>query len=251
MRRVAAVLIVFMLAGAVIGAFGRPASAAGRTLSGTILSSDGRAVSALLGFDLKDTKGRTLSATGCVQSPACPVSGYGITSRINFNLGPDGSTDTGRWTTTWRVQVPAATARVFVEAYPAGARYTGTNESRYGHAYRRNLAVPYGAPVTVRLPLVCARGGATGHINGYATVAGKRTQLKRVTTWSLGADDNRPTTILGWNVGTTEASGFWKLANLPVGQTYQVLATAPNGQVKRYYDVPVSRCRGTHLAVAF
>ena len=64
-----------------------PAGAADTVLRGTIYGEDGRAVSALLGFDLRDRQGRALGASGCVRSPSCPVEGYAVTKRVNFNLG--------------------------------------------------------------------------------------------------------------------------------------------------------------------
>lgn len=253
MRWSVALVVVLAVAAGGVGAApsgAAPAWAAQtRTLSGTITGSDGRAVSALLGFDLKDSRGRALAATGCVKSPTCPLVGYGVTQRINFDLGADGAADAGAWTTTWRVTVPAAATRVFVEAYPSGARHTGTNESRYGHAYRRNLPVT-AARIDVRLPLVCGQGGSTGHISGQASRGGARVQLRRIAAWSLAAE-RPPPAVLGWNIGTTAADGSWLLPNLPSGQTYQVIATAADGTVKRYFGVPVRACKGTRLAVAF
>ena len=223
----------------------------GTTVTGTLLGSDGRAVSALLGFDLKDREGRTLAGSGCVRSPRCPVDGYGIAHRVNARLGALGSSDTRRWATTWSVRVPLNTARVFIEAYPSGVGHSGTDESRYGHSYRRNLRLPYDQRINLRLPLVCEQGGSTGRIEGRATMAGRPVQLSRVTTWSQGPDNNLPRPVLGWNVGTAAADGSFLLPNLPPGQEYQVLATAPDGRVERTYGVPVSACRATPLHVAF
>ncbi|HVE73938.1 MAG TPA: hypothetical protein VNA30_02440 [Mycobacteriales bacterium] len=221
---------------------------AATTLTGTIFGSDGRAVDVFVGFDLKDARGRTLNSDGSLRT----ATGYGITQRINTELGAEGSTDTRKWATTWSQQVPSNAVRVFIEVYPFSAgRYGKTDESRYGHSYRRNLPVPYGARINLRVPLICAKGGTTGYVNGYATVGGQRQQLKRVAAWSLAADNNGPSPILGWNIGTTASNGYWKLPNLPSGQKYQVLATAQDGRVKRVYDVPVHACRGTYLGVAF
>lgn len=235
----------------VAAALAPPPPPPGITITGTLLGSDGRAVSALLGFDLKDRQGRTLAASGCVQSPSCPVHGYGIARRVNFRLDADGSPDPRRWATTWSVRAPLNTARVFIEAYPSGARHSGTNESRYGHSYRRSLQVPYGQRINLRLPLVCRHGGSTGQIEGRATLAGRPIELRRVTTWSQGPDNNLPRPVLGWNVGTSRADGTFLLPNLPSGQEYQVLATAPDGRVQRTYGVAVAACRPTPLRVTF
>lgn len=247
---------------AVLGLLGvgvPPASAAGQTMTGTIYGSDGRAVNALLGFDLKDELGRTLGATGCVQSAICRVDGYAITRRVNASLSASGSSDVRRWQTTWSVTLPSNTARVYVEVYPQGPDDAGVDQRRYGSSYRRNLPVPYGGRVNLRLPLVCAAGGDAGYVNGYSTVDGKRTQLKRVTAFSLEADNNGPRPVLGFQIGTTAPNGYYTLPNLNAGafspdvpgQRYQVIATAPDGRVKRMYGIRVDPCRGTALNIAF
>ena len=249
MRRLAACLTLLLLTGLV--PLATPAAAATKTISGTISGTDGRAVSALIGFDLKDARGRTIAASGCVASASCPVKGYGMAKRINFDLGAEGSTDTRRWTTRWTAEVPSNTARVFLEVYPQGPRYTGTNHARYGKSYRRALPVPYGGPVHLRLPLVCGQGGSTGLVHGYATVGGRRQQLARVTTWSHAPESATLRPVLGWNIGTSAANGYWNLPDLVPGQPYQVIATAKDGRVKKYFNVRVSACRASHLTIAF
>ncbi|MCW2679582.1 MAG: hypothetical protein JWM62_983 [Frankiales bacterium] len=235
-----------------------PAGATSQTLTGTIYGSDGRAVNALIGFDLKDELGRTLGATGCVQSAICRVDGYAITRRVNAQLPPAGSTETRRWATTWSVTVPSNTARVYVEVYPQGPGDAGVDQRRYGSSYRRNLPVPYGGRVNLRLPLGCGAGGDAGYVNGYSTVDGKRTELKRVTAFSMEEDNNGPSPVLGFQIGTTESNGYYTLPHLSAGavggaagQRYQVIATAPDGRVKRFYGVRVVGCRGTPLNIVF
>jgi hypothetical protein len=247
--------VLALLLGALVAA---PASATSQTLTGTIYGSDGRAVNALVGFDLKDEVGRTLGATGCVQSAICRVDGYAITRRVNAGLSAAGSTDTRRWATTWTVTVPSNTARVYVEVYPQGPGDAGVDQRRYGSSYRRNLSVPYGGRVNLRLPLVCGAGGETGYVNGYSTVGGKRTELKRVTAFSLEEDNNGPSPVLGFQIGTTADNGYYTLPNLgsgavgrAAGQRYQIIATAPDGRVKRLYGVRVDECKGTPLNIAF
>jgi hypothetical protein len=248
MRRLFAVLAsLAVLAGLV--AVASPAQAA-RTVAGTIYGSDGRAVDAFLGFDLKDSSNRTIDKNGCLAT-RCGLHGYGITLRLNGTLAATGSTNRTAYKTSWAITVPSNTAHMFIEVYPFSAgTYGHTDESRYGHAYRRNIAIPYPARINIRLPLICSQGGTTGAISGRATVGGAATTLKRVATWSLGTDNNGPSPILGWNVGTT-SSGAFTLPNLPAGQKYQVLATAPSGAMKRYYGIAVNSCRTTALNIAF
>jgi hypothetical protein len=248
MRRVPAVLAAFALFAGLL-ALAAPAQAAGRVVSGTIYGSDGRAVDAFLGFDLKDSSNRTVDKNGCLAT-SCGLHGYGITLRLNGSVPATGASPSGH-AVTWSVTVPSNTAHMFIEVYPFSAgTYGKTDESRYGHAYRRNISIPYPTRINLRLPLICSQGGTTGTISGRATVGGSATTLKRIATWSLGTDNNGPKPILGWNVGTT-GDGTYTLPNLPSGQKYQVLATAPNGAMKRYYDVAVSSCRTTTLNVAF
>jgi len=248
-RRLPAALACLAVLGGLLAA-AAPAQAAGRTVTGTILGSDGRAVDAFLGFDLKDSSGRTIDKNGCLAT-RCGLHGYGITLRVNANLGADGAADRTGWATTWSTPVPANTASIYLEVYPfAAGRYGHTDESRYGHSYRRNLRIPYGARINLRLPQVCATGGTTGSIGGPATLGGAATTLKRVGAWSLAADNNGPTPVLGWNIGTA-TNGSYMIGSLAAGQKYQVIATASNGQVKRYYQVAVASCRTTTKGVAF
>jgi hypothetical protein len=248
MRRVpAALAAVALFAG--LMSLAAPAQAATRVVSGTIYGSDGRAVDVFVGFDLKDSSGRTIDKNGCLAT-SCGLHGYGITLRLNGTVPATGAPPAGH-AVSWSISVPSNTSRIFIEAYPfSSGTYGHTDESRYGHSYRRNLAIPYPTRINLRMPLICSQGGTTGAISGRATVGGAAATLKRVATWSLGADNNGPTPILGWNVGTA-GNGTFTIPNLPAGQKYQVLATSPSGAMKRYYDVQVNSCRTTTLNVAF
>ena len=254
MSRVRVVVVAVLLAvlGGLVGA--TPASADDKVLRGTLLGEDLRAVGALLGFDLKDGQGRTLGASGCVRSPSCPVEGYAVTRRVNFDLDARGSTARS-WARTWSVSLPEETERVYIEVYPQGRRYAGTDMARYGASFRRNLQVPYGRRVNLRLPLVCGavgddgRRGSTGFVNGYARErAGAPVRLKRITAFSLEPDNNRPAPVLGFGVGAVEGNGYYRVPNLAsgtgrTGQRYQLIATAADGRVRRVFDdVTVGDC---------
>ncbi len=252
-------LVLALLLAVLGGLLAVPAGAADRVVTGTILGSDGRAVSALLGFDLRDSRGRRLGASGCVASPSCPVDGYALTRRINFELGPDGGRKQD-WVTTWAVALPEQAVRVYVEAYPQGARYAGTDMRRYAASFRRNLPVPYGRRVNVRLPRVCADGATgTGAVRGLAVDGPRRVRLARVTAFSLEPDDNGPTPVLGTAVGTTGSDGSYTVPNLASGvgrgqrggQRYQLVATAVDGRVQRVYDVRVTGCHLTTRTLDF
>lgn len=264
-------LAVVAAAAALAGLSAPPAGAAAaadKVLTGRLLGVDGRAVGALLGVDLRDDLGRTLGASGCVRSPSCPVEGYAVTRRLNFDLGAAGSADTGRHAVEWSVALPPQTARVYVEAYPQGPGYAGTDLSRYAPSFRRNLPVPYGARVELRLPLVgCPpgpSGGRVGFVNGYArTRDGRPVRLRRITAYSMEPDSNRLTPVLGLGVGTVAPNGYYRVAALasgspagpragpPRGQRYQLIATAVDGRVQRVFNTVVRDCRGTAVNIAF
>jgi hypothetical protein len=255
-RPLLAAVLLTLLGGLLVG----PADAGDKVLSGTIEGEDGKAVSALLGFDLRDAKGRTLGASGCVRSPSCPVDGYAVTRRVNFALDEDGARSGAR---RWTVRLPEETERVYVEAYPQGRGYAGTNTDTYAASFRRNLPVPYGRDVNLRLAGVCDRDtrGRTGAVLGYAVEDGsdRRVPLQRVTAFSLEPDDNDGTPILGTGVGTVAPGGRYVVDDLvsdPTpgarpGQRYQLVATAVDGRVSRVYDVRVTACRATTRNIVF
>lgn len=261
-------LAAALVACAAAGLLAAPsAGAADKVLNGNLRGADGRAVSALLGFDLKDDEGRTLGASGCVRSPSCPVDGYAITRRINFELGATGAPVSERWVDDWRVTLPEEAARVYVDVYPQGRRYAGTDTTRYVPSFRRNVPVPFPGTLNLRLPLACEPAGGgegeAGYVNGYATEgdSGRRVPLRRITAFSMEADNNRPTPVLGFGTGRTESNGFFRIDDLAAGaplgqpdergQRYQLIATAADGEVRRVYGVRVTPCEGTTVNIRF
>ena len=79
-------------------------------MSGTIDGSDGRAVNALIGFDILDKNRRRIDMNG-----RAAYSAYKI---INPTLPSTGGSRTGR-TTTWTLSgIPANAAYVYIEVYP-------------------------------------------------------------------------------------------------------------------------------------
>lgn len=233
-------------------------------LRGTVLGSDGRAVSALIGFDLRDDEGRVLGASGCVRSPSCPVDRYAVTTRVNFDLGAlGGDRDDDRWSETWAVSLPEQAARVYVEVFPQGRRYAGTDHARYAAAFRRNLPVEGRTAVHLRLPLVCEpKGGgegSAGFVNGYARDDDGPVRLRRVTAYSMEADSNAARPVLGLGVGEVSDNGYFRVPHLAsgvapgqkAGQRYQLIATAADGRVRRVYGVAVHDCRGVRADVRF
>jgi hypothetical protein len=220
------------------------------TLTGRIAGEDGRAVDALLGFDIKDARGNHLDGREGSSRYGCGgYKGYGRSIRVNRHLPATGSVDRG--TKNWSVVLPANTATVHIEVYPRAEGDGGTDESRYGHALRRSVKVPYGQRVNIRLPLVCGVGGTTGTINGWSTdKKGNRIQADRVVAWSLATDSNTLRPIMGWNVGYTKPNGYFAVPNLPPGQTYTVQISR-NGVTKQPYNIRVHKCRATHMSASF
>lgn len=226
-----------------------PCVTATRTVSGTIQGQDGRYVDALLGFDLIDAQKRHIDGRPGSSTFGCPNHhGYGVSIRVNRDLPATGSTTTG--TKTWKVTIPANVTAMHVEVYPRAAGYGGTDESRYGHALRRRVPIPYGKSIAIELPLICPQGGKTGTINGWSSKGGVRKPLTRVAAWSLAPDNNTASPILGWNIGYAKSNGYFAVPNLPSGQYYTVQYTM-DGVMKQKYNVYVHPCRGTYMSGSF
>jgi hypothetical protein len=220
-----------------------------RTITGTISGQDGRYVDAMLGFDLINSAGVHVNAVPGSATFGCTgPSGYGLTLRVNRTLPATGSTTSG--TKTWKVVVPTNVKMAYIEVYPRAAGYGGTDESRYGHALRRKLPVPYGKTVVVKLPLICALGGKTGKIHGYVTKHGVRVQADRVVAWSMANDNNVASPILGWNMGAPASNGYYVVPNMPPGQYYTVHFTK-DGVTQVKNNVWVNPCKATALGAAF
>jgi hypothetical protein len=222
-----------------------------RTIVGTVSGQDGRWVDALVGLDLISASGAHIDATPGSASFGCGgKTGYGLTIRVNRDLGATGSTTQGSWTKSWKAVVPTNVTMMYVEVYPQAAGYGGTNESRYGHALRRKVPVPYGHTVTIKLPLICSAGGTTGKIGGWVTKGGVKTQADRVAAWSMANDNNTANPILGWNMGSPKSDGSYVIPNLPPGQYYTIQFSKGAVMIQKY-NIWVNACKGTYFAVNF
>ena len=249
--RARALLLVLAVVGGLLSAGAGTASAEGSyVIGGVIDGSDGRAVNALIGIDLQDASGQVLDKNGCVRSPECPVNSYGVIVNVNRTLPPEGSADTSTATISWSATVPGNAATIYIEVYPKNERGV-TTESRYGHAMRHSLRMPYEGPIDLHLPLICAQGGTTGTIRGTATKNGAPIALRRAITWSIDQYHPVDRPILGWNIGTTTADGTYVIPNLPSGQRYQVWTTTTEGEVHKEVGVAVSPCADTVSDVSF
>lgn len=224
------------------------------TIGGIIDGSDGRAVNALIGLDLQDAQGQVLSKTGCVRSPECPVSSYGVVVNVNPTLPAEGTADTSTAgiQLEWTAEVPENTANVYIEVYPKNndSRRT-TTETRYGHAMRHNITIPTTDQVDLHLPLICAAGGSTGSVSGTAVKNGAPIGLTRAIAWSIDRYDavQRPT--LGWNIGTARSDGTYEIPNLASGQRYQVWTTTSEGERHKEIGVVINACENTTSNVDF
>lgn len=152
--------------------------------------------------------------------------------------------------------MPANVVTAYIEVYPMSAGVYGrTDESRYGHAQRSRISVPYPASIAIRLPVICSQRGFTGGIWGYSSLHGVRKQLARVAAWSMAPDNNYARPILGWTVGVAVGNGFYSLPNLASGQVYVVIYTmtgsAGNVATQTVPNVRVDACKMTPLNVAF
>jgi hypothetical protein len=221
-----------------------------KTLSGTIGGEDGWYVDALLGFDVMDRNGAHLDGrTPGSSSYGCGgFHGYGVFTRINRTLPATGSTTQG--TKQWTVTLPGNTAFVHIEVYPYEKEYGGVSEAKYGHSYRRKVPVPYGTAVNIRLPLVCKAGGTTGGISGWVKLNGVKTTADFIGAWTLVADNNRFQPIMGWNMGTSNSTGYYLVPNLPSGQTY-IMQAIKNGHVSYPRKTYVAPCKNTYTPIDF
>jgi hypothetical protein len=220
-----------------------------KTVKGSISGQDRRFVDVLIGFDVVDKNGQHLGATQGQSSFGCTgQKGYGLTLRVNRDLPADGSTTKG--TKTWTAVVPANATHMYIETYPQAAGYGGTSQIRYGSSMRRKIPVPYPATVNLRMPLICTQGGQTGSIAGVVTKGGTKVAADRVAAWSLATDNNTPSPVMGWNIGTAKSDGTYTIPNLASGQTYTVQVREA-GALKQFYKIQVNSCRATKLNAAF
>lgn len=218
-----------------------------QTLTGTILGQDGRYVDAEIGFEFRNSAGVDLGASG--SSFGCAIAvGYGQSLRMNVTVPPTGATS-GQ--ARFSVAVPSDASHLYIEVYPEKPGIVGgLDMTRYGHALRWDLSLPYSQPLVLRLPVVCGAGGTTGGIWGYTELHGQRVQARSVGAWSAARDNNSADPILGWGLGTTGSTGFFEITGLASGQKYTVLVNV-DGVTKHWYGVPVRACANTPMTLGF
>jgi hypothetical protein len=252
-RRLFSILVPIALLGAVAAA--APAAAATKVISGTVDGADGRAVNALVAFDVLDKDKRRIDLNG-----AGAYSHYII---VNPTLPATGAPKTGSTRTTWSVNLPAHAVWVYIEVYPKAPHPRNpniqlkTDQTRYGQALRRALPAA-SRGVQLRLPVVCGQpGGTTGGIKGRVTKGGRLVQADRVRAWSTAPDHAANRAILGWNMGQGLAAnklyqGYYNhvVPNLASGQGYYLWVTEA-GVTKKIKVARVNRCQGTVVNVRF
>jgi hypothetical protein len=231
-----------------------PCHTATRTVTGTIQGEDGRFVDAQLGFDLvrvvNGVKQHINGLPGADNYGCAGHKGYGYNLRVNETVPATGSTTEG--TKTWSIKIPSNVNMMVIEVYPrAAGRPSPVDDSRYSGALRWRIPIPYGAPINIKLPLVCAAGGKTGYIAGTAkTASGAPVKVDFVGAWSLAKDNNSASPIQGFRTGYGTDRGTWKVPNLASGQSYTVV-WIENGVRRQKYGYAVSACKGTSGTVAF
>jgi hypothetical protein len=235
-------------------ALASPAHAGGcvtttRVVYGRLGGADRRNVNAMLGFVLKDKFGRYINArTPGASDYGCPAGlMYGVWTRINATLPATGSATTG--TKDWSVRVPTNVVSVHIEVYPKNpdSQY---DDTRYGWAHRWDVKIPYGTSINIRLPVVCAQGGTTGHVSGVVYKNGVKVKADRVAAWSTAPDNNTFSPIKGWRVGTARSDGTYVIPNLESGQEYTVKITLAGKTYQRYH-IYVNKCAYTHMNASF
>jgi hypothetical protein len=231
----------------------------GIKVSGTISGEDGDYVNVMLGFDLQNSAHQPIGLNGCT-NPA----GYGATVHLNHCVTAYGSpTDaptgksygdcaTLRQTKTWSVVLPGNAAYMYIEAYPkkesSAPQFGTTDKSKYGMSYRRSVPVGLAGSRAMKLPVVCGQGGHTGTLVGHGTVGGRSATVTSVNAWSMAADSDRLSPILGMNTGQVSGSAY-TLDKLVPGN-YTLVATV-GGVGKQLYNVPVRACATTTYNLSF
>jgi hypothetical protein len=228
----------------------------GIKVSGTISGEDGNYVNVMLGFDLQDSAHRTIGLNGCLNP-----SGYAVHPHLNYCVSASGSpsaTIPGApadciLTKAWSVVLPSNAAYMYIEAYPkqvsSSVNIGITNQSHYGMSYRRAVPVMQPGSRAMKLPVVCGQGGHTGNLTGRGTLGGRAAAVTHVNAWSMAADSDRLSPILGMNTGQVNSDGSYTVNNLVPGN-YTLIATV-GGVSKQVYNVPVRACATTSYNFAF
>jgi len=213
-----------------------------KSLSGTVIGSDGRRANVLIGFDVLDEANRRIGLDGCRAG-----SGYTTHLALNSGLAPTGGSS-GQ--VAWRVALPANAAYAFVETYPKNQ--TGATDRRhYGGSMRRRVPV---GPALVRLilPVVCGEpGGLTGGIHGYVTAGGQPVRADRVRAWSMLPDSDPRRRIMGFSIGEVAGRNFYRIYQLARNQPYVVWASYHGKTIKKYGVRVGGTCRNTPVSFAF
>jgi hypothetical protein len=253
-RSLYSLAVSFALVGGLAAA--QPASATStRTMSGTILGSDGRAVNVMIGFDIQDRNGKRIDMNG--SQP------YSYIMKMNTDVPATGGAVTSSTETRWTLRnIPAAATHVYIEVYPKARHaayqshptYQGpTDQSRYGMSLRR--ALPASATnVALRMPVKCGvTGGVTGGIKGRVTKGGKPVKPSRVVAWSTATDSAASRKILGWNMGTIGTyQGYYQFVvpNLASGQGYTVWVTYGGRTIKKKV-ASFATCKSATVSYSF
>ncbi|QGG96093.1 S-layer homology domain-containing protein [Actinomarinicola tropica] len=255
-RRLLAFLLASALlsAGLTLGPTPEPASAAcaarSTRLGGTIQGQDGRYMWVMLGLEYFDAAGRRLDANGCVM----PTGQYSDLYRINRNMmsGHGSSTsDGGRFTKNWSIQVPNNAATVWIEAYPrTNDPYEAVSTERYGHAMRRAVPLP-NTNLDIRMPLNCGvQGdngvvGQNGSIAGRLVVNGRPVDVPNIHAWNVDPNTSNP--IWGWGDSprNSRGNGYYRVESLAPNQHYTVWMIDGNGHIRKSPPLWVAPCQET------
>jgi hypothetical protein len=223
-----------------------PAQASGcaaqtKILWGSVSGSNGYYVNAMLGFDIKDSHGRTIDPNGCPRT----AGGYGATQHVNYCLTSNGAatsaprTDYGQVpacahtasTKQWGIWLPSNAASVYIEVYPkkqSGAPQFGVTEyGRFAMAYKRSVPTTGAYTLAnITMPAICHRGAGnlTGSLYGYFYKGNTRwyPHAGTVNAWSV---ENANVLILGMGIGSVDAQkGMYTIPYLALLSHYTLIA---------------------------
>ena len=151
---------------------GRRCIGESKVIYGEIRGYDGHAVNALIGMDLIGPDGSTpVDGGGCAGRER--AKGYGVTVRVNYLLGAQGTkVRAGDSRLKWSAVIPATVSKAYFEVYPKSSvrspRYGNTVHTHYGNAMRPTIDIgPRGGVVSqILLPSVRCGALSTGTLSG-------------------------------------------------------------------------------------
>jgi hypothetical protein len=239
-------------AGGAVGADeneGAACSGGGRTLSGTLQSTNGRAVHALVGLAIQDANGVGIAG---------PNPGYFATQHLNHSTPVDGTP--GGPTPFSFSGIPDGACTYWLEIYPLGED-DKTDRTYFSGGLARSRPLSAGATNAgaMRLAATCGVGGGTaGGPSGWTTgdtivhayVNSTPRGINRLSYWSNTQNPNNLAYGFGVEAPAAPYPSVLRVPAMASDQRYDVRVQIPStgGDLASIIpNVPVYQCEDTHL----